>query len=91
MIVICLPRAYFGLHHPSDLAGGALIGVLMAFVIARLPARHAVTDPLMRIERLHPSAFYGVGFLLLFEITEMFESFHRVAVGLFRFLLHGAV
>ena len=36
-LVICLPRMYLGIHYPSDIVGGALIGIAIMVAAARLP------------------------------------------------------
>ena len=83
-LVICLPRLYFGLHHPSDIVGGALIGVGLVGVLSQLPQRRAITDFVLALERRSPAGFYALGFLLLFEFTEMFDSLRGLALGMFR-------
>jgi undecaprenyl-diphosphatase len=83
--LICLPRLYFGYHHPSDLIGGALIGAALALAVSRWPARRAVTSRLAQVESSHPTLFYTAGFVVLFEFTEMFDSFRALA----RIVYHG--
>jgi membrane-associated phospholipid phosphatase len=85
-VIICLPRLYFGLHHPSDLISGGLIGVTFVLATSRLQGRHAITASLMEAERKHPAMFYAIGFLVLYEITEMFDSFRALAQPAFRVL-----
>ncbi len=87
-MVICLPRLYFGLHYPSDLIGGALIGIMLAYTASRLPVRHAVTGLLLKVESARPAMFYAFGFLVLVEIAEMFQSMRSVAVEAFKVLRH---
>ena len=88
VLVVCLPRLYFGLHHPSDLIGGALIGITLVAVVSRLPIRHAVTAAIVDVENRRPAMFYAIGFVLLYEITEMFESFRAVGLAAFAALRH---
>jgi membrane-associated phospholipid phosphatase len=85
-VFVCFPRLYFGLHYPSDLVAGVLIGVALAWVVSLLPGRERVTSPLIGVERKHPEIFYPVGFFILFEIAEMFDSVRIVAVNVFRVL-----
>ena len=81
---ICLPRLYFGYHHPSDLIGGALIGMALALAASRWPRRHALTAKLVQTERERPGMFYTAGFVVLFEFTEMFDSFRALARVVYR-------
>lgn len=73
-ILICLPRLYFGLHHPSDLIGGALISVALVFVASQLQVRHVVTNFFLRVECKHAGMFYVTGFFVFYNIGEMFLS-----------------
>lgn len=83
-VVICLPRFYFGLHHPSDLIGGASIGLALVFALAHIERRRELTTAVIRVEQRHAGAFYSVGFLLLFELSEMFDSLRALTSGMFR-------
>ena len=84
IVLICLPRLYFGYHYPSDLIGGALIGAAIALAWAGWPGRRAATEPIMRAERQHPALFHAVAFVVLFEFTEMFDSLRVAARVVFR-------
>jgi len=83
---ICLPRLYVGFHFPSDLIAGAALGTALAMVIPLLRARHAVTGFLMRVESRRPATLYSVGFFVLFEMAEMFDSVRVVATHVFKVL-----
>ena len=85
-IIICVPRVIFGLHYPSDLIGGALLGIAVALAAARLQRRHGVADFLLEVGHKHPAAFYAIAFLVLFEIGEMFDSIRGMVVYAFRVL-----
>jgi len=85
-LFVCLPRLYFGLHYPSDVVVGALIGASLAFAVALLPGRSAVTGVVLEAERRLPPLFYAIAFFVLFEIAEMFESVRLVAGHSFRIL-----
>jgi len=85
-VVVCFPRIYFGLHHPSDVIGGILIAGVLVLVVPRPRPCRAANQALLRAERDHPGPFYALGFLLLYQITEMFSSLRILAVGAFRVL-----
>ena len=87
-VIICFPRIYYGLHHPSDVVAGALIGIALAIVIAWMPLRRAGLGLLMRLEQNRPALFYACGFILLFEITTMFDGLRLIALSVFRTLRH---
>lgn len=87
-LVICLPRAYFGLHHPSDVIGGAFIGIASATAVAWLPAKRTGQGVLMGLEREQPALFYSVGFAFLYEVMTMFDSLRSVVGVVFSALRH---
>ncbi len=39
-IVICFSRMYLGVHYPSDLIGGAIVGMLLAFLVEKYVFRN---------------------------------------------------
>jgi membrane-associated phospholipid phosphatase len=85
-VIICFPRVYFGLHHPSDVIGGALIGITLAMVVACMPLRRAGPTVLMRVEQTRPALFYGVGFFFLYEVMTMFDGLRSIAIAVFGML-----
>ena len=80
LLVACLPRIYLGLHYPSDIVGGAIVGVVIALVLTRPVANHVL--PKVRLldwERLHPETFYPFMFFVAFQIGSMFKSLRALA------------
>lgn len=71
---ICLPRLYLGIHYPSDLLAGGLLGVAAVLVTARtMRMRNGVLGRrvmgwLAVAERRWPQALYAAAFALSFEI-----------------------
>jgi membrane-associated phospholipid phosphatase len=77
-VAILFPRLYDGLHYPTDILAGALVGILGTGTAVLLFARSA------RAQRLalrtfswahhRPSAFYGALALVTFEIGILFTG-----------------
>ena len=75
---ICLPRLYLGLHWPSDLIGGAIIGAASAGLFFWLAETRIydrwIGGPLLRLENSYPAIFYACAFPVLYEIAIMFTD-----------------
>ncbi|HXA00254.1 MAG TPA: phosphatase PAP2 family protein [Candidatus Dormibacteraeota bacterium] len=83
LIVIDLPRIYAGMHYPSDIVAGSLLGICVA-LLARLPwLRRAVAKPALDYKESHPVMFHFCFFLCAFEVGDLFSTvrdFGRYAV-----------
>ena len=83
VIVIGFPRAYLGLHHPTDLIAGGALGATISWAAnqARFRARLG-RWPLVWADA-HPGSFYACFFLFSFQLATMFdeprEIFHGIA------------
>ena len=88
--LICLPRVYLGIHYPTDIIAGALLGILAALTVHLLWLRKLVAGTATRWMDTRPTLFYICLFLLSFEIGELFESirsFAKLAVNAAQVLL----
>ena len=57
LIVICVPRVYLGYHYPSDIAAGALIGVLSALITGHKRNQDPADATVSVMERMLPGRF----------------------------------
>jgi len=78
-IWMCLIRLYVGIHYPSDLVAGAVLGPVMVWLVEwLLTRREAFMDNVMahisKWEQERPDIFYAVAFAISFELTMMFED-----------------
>jgi len=75
---ICLPRLYLGLHWPSDLIAGAIIGAASAGLFFWLAETRIydrwIGGPVLRLENRYPAIFYSCAFAALYEIAIMFTD-----------------
>lgn len=86
---ICLPRLYLGVHYPSDLLVGAMLGVATVWICCGLMARQGwlarrIMAAVNTAERRRPSLFYAAAFALAYEMTVIFNDIRNIV----RALLH---
>lgn len=79
IFVICLPRIYLGLHYPTDILVGALLGIGVSLWVNRKQISSTVTKLPMRLLDQNRSLFYSCFFIMAFEIAEMFNSLRNIA------------
>jgi len=85
VVVILFPRLYGGIHHPTDLIAGGLLG--SALVVTACSSRwiERLWRRLLEFEKDRPAIFYAALFIVCFEIAEMFESVRNSAQTTLRF------
>jgi undecaprenyl-diphosphatase len=85
-LFICMPRLYLGFHYPTDIVGGAVIGIVLALV-ARAKLFRDWAGRLARpwFQR-SPGSFYACLFILTYQIATLFQSMRWIARYLFSLL-----
>lgn len=78
VFVICLPRIYLGLHYPSDIVVGAVVGIVLALVLVGPLSGALERRQVMRLAESHGALFYPAIFLITFQTASMFESAREV-------------
>jgi undecaprenyl-diphosphatase len=77
-----LARVFLGIHYPSDIVAGALIGVATSVAVNREAVRKRLAAPVLAWEASHPSYFYGLFFLALAEMSGGFPNTRRIGVAI---------
>ena len=88
---MCLVRLYLGIHYPSDLVAGAILGLTVVWLVERLLIHQdAILRRVMRrlagVEADHPQVFYAAAFIVSFELTMMFDDVRGMVRGVMRVL-----
>jgi PAP2 superfamily len=77
-----LARVYLGIHYPSDIVVGALIGIATSLAVNREAVRTAIAAPILSFEARYPPYFYGLFFLALAELSGGFPNTRRIGVAI---------
>jgi len=77
-LTLAVARMYRGIHYPTDILAGGLIGIGVAS-LAKYPAiRTAATRKPLEWANRTPQLFYAVSFLLTAQMSESFASTHEI-------------
>ena len=74
LAVVCLPRVYLGLHYPSDILGGAAVGVAVTAAVAHLPVLGRTRLAGSEMMRHYRGLVYAVLFLMTYQMATMFDD-----------------
>lgn len=83
-VFISIPRIYLGLHHPTDIIGGAVIGIGLLLITSALPIRRRMAAPALYWARSHAPSFYFVSFVLSYLLTTHFHEVKSILQALLR-------
>lgn len=80
---ICLPRVYVGVHNPTDLLAGGLLGASSVFLVTRPLVLRLLFSPALELRKQYPSPFYVGLFLVTYQIGTMFDEVRTLMTFMF--------
>jgi membrane-associated phospholipid phosphatase len=83
-------RIYLGYHYPTDILGGAALGVFMVILFQRLPLPRVVYR-LLDWERCASPSFYAVAFIASYQAGTLFNDVRTIGCLLVQLLLRHPV
>ena len=84
LLVIIFPRIYLGWHYPSDILGGAFIGIFFILAANMNFFKTTVSEKIYQFSESYPQIFYPLFFLLTYQIATLFEGVRTIG----EFILH---
>lgn len=79
LAVNCLPRVYFGFHYPSDILGGAAIGIAVMALVHGLPMPCGAERAVMRVATDYRGLYYAALFLVTYQMATVFKGARDLA------------
>ncbi|ABI93424.1 phosphatase PAP2 family protein (plasmid) [Roseobacter denitrificans] len=79
LLVIAFSRVYLTLHYPTDILGGAAIGLVVCLVLMRPMAALVQRVGVIDMAERWPQYFHPLFFVMLFQIATMFTSARQLA------------
>lgn len=86
--VVCLPRVYLGIHYPTDILAGAILGTGTACLLSAPSLRKPLSRPVLRLMEKSPGAFYALFFVFTFQMAVNFDHVRYLAHGLLAVFKH---
>jgi undecaprenyl-diphosphatase len=84
LFIVCLPRVYIGLHYPSDVLVGALLGIGIVSICLKTGLATFLARWPMLLLKESPSAFYASFYLFTLSFATNFDFIRWIGT----FVLH---
>jgi len=84
VVLVCLPRIYLGIHYPTDIIAGAVIGVALGLAANNKAVKFSLAKWPLQWLRQYPGPFYAGFFLLMYQMMVMFGDVRYLGIGLIK-------
>jgi undecaprenyl-diphosphatase len=85
LFIIVLTRIYLGLHYPTDLLAGAILGIAITWVAIRSNLFAYFTKLGQYLHDNKPALFYPLFFFFTYQIATMFIDLRDLASSAFKY------
>ena len=72
LIFVFIPRVYLGLHYPTDILAGIMIGATFVVLANVHGVKELLSSRILEFSERYPGIFYGMFFLFSFEVGNLF-------------------
>jgi undecaprenyl-diphosphatase len=88
LLVVDIPRIYLGIHYPSDVMGGAILGITGMVGFLALPLSR-LNNAVSAWRNTHHGAFIAVMFFVTDELAHLLDDLRELAQSTFHIILSG--
>lgn len=85
LVFIALPRVYLGLHYPTDIAAGAILGIACVVLSTRGSVSKLYDARSAALLERYPAAYQAVLFIVSTEIGMMFGDVRLLLEGIVKY------
>jgi undecaprenyl-diphosphatase len=82
VVFIAAPRIYLGLHYPTDILAGALVGTAVAVLGNVYFTQNRLVTLAVKFAAEKPALFYPLFFLLTYQLAELFDGVRQLGGAL---------
>jgi undecaprenyl-diphosphatase len=86
LFIVCIPRIYLGLHYPTDILAGALLGAVVSLAFNSKRIRSNVAKPFIYAMNKAPGLYYSFFFLVTFEMGNLFWNVRTLVIKAYKLL-----